>query len=105
MDRAPDRLPTTATGEPVATVPSGPIPITATDTSRDIAAEADAANQNGINGAPGVRFEVPQPSSDSEEEEEEEEEEDEGEAEEEEEEESDGMDVDDAELHPASVRV
>lgn len=101
MDRAPDRLPTTATGEPVATVPSGPIPITATDTSRDIAAEAEAANQNGINGAPGVRFEMPEPPSDDEEEEEE----DEGEAEEEEEEESDGMDVDDAELHPASVRV
>jgi len=94
MDRAPDRLPTTQTGEPVATVPSGPIQ--PGDTSRDIAAETEEANQNA---GQGVRFEVPDPSSDDQEEEEEEEEEGEGE-------ESDHeMDVDETELHPASVRV
>jgi hypothetical protein len=101
MDRAPDRLPTTTTGEPVATVPSGPLPSTI-DSSRDIAAGADAeAEEADRNGAQGVRFQVPDPSSDEEEEEEGAEDE-----EEEEEEDSDhGMDVDETELHPASVRV
>jgi hypothetical protein len=90
MDRAPDRLPTTTTGEPVATVPSGPIPTAETP------AEVEEAEQ--IEQGQGVRFEVPDPS--------EEEDEEEAEDEEGEEEESDnGMDVDDTELHPASVRV
>ena len=92
MDRAPDRLPTTTTGEPVATVPSGPIPTAETQ------ADVEEAEQNAHE--QGVRFEVPDP-SDEESEEEEEEEDVEGE----EEESDNGMDVDDTELHPASVRV
>jgi len=92
MDRAPDRLPTTTTGEPVATVPSGPIPTAETP------ADLEEAEQNAHEH--GVRFEVPDP-SDEEGEEEEEEEDVEGE----EEESDNGMDVDDTELHPASVRV
>jgi hypothetical protein len=90
MDRAPDRLPTTTTGEPVATVPSGPLPTAETP------AEVEEAEQN--EQGQGVRFEVPDP---SEEEDDEEEEDEEGE----EEESDNGMDVDDTELHPASVRV
>jgi hypothetical protein len=90
MDRAPDRLPTTTTGEPVATVPSGPIPTAETP------AEVEEAAQNGHE--QGVRFEVPDPSEEDGEEEEEE-------VEEEEEDSDNGMDVDDTELHPASVRV
>jgi hypothetical protein len=97
MDRAPDRLPTTTTGEPVATVPSGPIP------TADTPADVEEAEQN--EQGQGVRFAVPDP-SEEEDEEEEGDEGDEGDEEGEDEEESDhGMDVDDAELHPASVRV
>ena len=90
MDRAPDRLPTTTTGEPVATVPSGPIPTAETP------AEVEESEQN--EQRQGVRFEVPDASEEDGEEEEEE-------VEEEEEESDNGMDVDDTELHPASVRV
>jgi hypothetical protein len=92
MDRAPDRLPTTTTGEPVATVPSGPLP------TAETSADVEEADQNG---AHGVRFEVPDPSDDEAEDEDEEDEEEGGE----EEESDNGMDVDDTELHPASVRV
>jgi hypothetical protein len=88
MDRAPDRLPTTTTGEPVATVPSGPIPTAETQ------ADVEEADQNGH--GQGVRFEVPDPSEGEEEEEDEEGEEEDS---------DNGMDVDDTELHPASVRV
>jgi len=90
MDRAPDRLPTTTTGEPVATVPSGPIPTAETQ------ADVEEAEQN--EQGQGVRFEVPDASEEDGEEEEEE-------VEEEEEDSDNGMDVDDTELHPASVRV
>jgi hypothetical protein len=96
MDRAPDRLPTTTTGEPVATVPSGPLPTA--ETPAETPAEVEEAEQN--EQGQGVRFEVPDPSEDDDEGDEEEEDE-EGE----EEESDNGMDVDDTELHPTSVRV
>jgi hypothetical protein len=50
MDRAPDRLPTTTTGEPVATVPSGPIP-TANTSVEHSAAEN---REEGGNAAAGI---------------------------------------------------
>jgi hypothetical protein len=95
MDRAPDRLPTTTTGEPVATVPSGPIPTantsvehSATETREaegNRAAGFDTTQGEGDAVVPDAESEDASNRSGSDEE----------------------MDVDDgeAELHPASVRV
>jgi hypothetical protein len=98
MDRAPDRLPTTTSGEPVATVVPGPIPNANTSVDETMG-ETHTQTRHVTIVEPAPEVDAPTPLS--------------GEVSEEEDE---GMDVDGdgneddededvADLHPASLRV